>query len=107
MFEDKRERDLAPLALTLWVLLLVIAGVGGWFMMKGLTKAQQELAQANQTLQVERTKAAADRQTADRCNQQLTAAKTDLGTCNTNLAAESAKVKQLEASRAAAPARRR
>ncbi|MFN8628430.1 MAG: hypothetical protein U0587_20960 [Candidatus Binatia bacterium] len=106
MFEDKRERDLAPLALTLWVLLLIIAGVGGWFMMNGLKKAQAELAHANQTLQSERTKAAADRQTTDRCNQQLTAAKTELATCNTNLAAESAKVKQLEASKAA-PARGR
>jgi len=99
MFEDKRERDLAPMALTLWVLLLIIAGVGGWFMMNSLKKTQADLAQANQTLQTERTKAAAERQSLDRCNQQLTAAKTDLDTCNTNLTAETEKVKQLEGSK--------
>lgn len=107
MFEDKRERDLAPLALTLWVLLLIVAGVGGWFMMNGLKKAQADLAQANQTLQTERTKAAADHQNLDRCTKELAAVKTDLNTCNTNLTAETAKVKQLESARPAAPARHR
>lgn len=104
MFEDKRERDYAPMALTLWALLVIIAGVGGWLLMNNLKKSQMELVQANQALQVERTKAAVDRQASERCAKEMTTAKTDLGTCNTALETERAHVKQLESVRAAAPA---
>lgn len=97
MFEGNRgDRDLAPLALTLWVLLLIIAGVGGWFLMNNLHQCQQQLAQASQAQQAEQKKALAEHTAAAQCAQQLAACKTESSTCSTALEAERAKVKQLE-----------
>jgi len=97
MFEGNRgERDLAPLALTLWVLLLIVAGVAGWFLVNNLREAQHQLAQATQAQQAEQKKAAAEHVAATQCAQQLTACRTESSTCTTALESERARVKQLE-----------
>lgn len=107
MFEgDRGERDLAPLALTLWVLLLIVGGVAGWFLMNNLHQCQQQLAQATQAQQADQKKALAEHTAAALCAQQLTACKTEGSTCSTALEAERAHVKQLEANRPAAKPRR-
>lgn len=107
MFDGNRaERDLAPLALVLWVLLLIVAGVAGWFMMNNLRQAQNALAQATQAQQAAEKKAAAEHNTAAVCTQQLTACKTESSTCSTALDAERAKTKQLESRGAPAGGRR-
>lgn len=94
MFEGNRaERDLAPLALVLWVLLLIVAGVAGWFMMNNLRQAHEALAQATQAQQAADRKAAIEHNAAAQCTQQLTACKTESSTCTTALDAERAKAK--------------
>jgi uncharacterized protein HemX len=105
MFEaQRRDRDTSILAWTLFLLLLIGAGAGGWLLVKNLRTCQQQLTQANESLKAERTKAEAQRVAAERSAQQFASCQKDMGTCNTALEAERAHVKQLEAARAAQPA---
>jgi membrane protease subunit (stomatin/prohibitin family) len=88
----------------LLILVLVIGGVAGWFLMNNLRQCQQQLVQAGQAQQAEQKKALAEHTAAAQCTQQLAACKTESSTCSTALEAERAHVKQLESIRAAQPA---
>ena len=97
MFEfQQRDRDTSSLAWTLLVILLIGAGVGGWFIVGNLRQSEKQLIEANDALKAEHSRAEVARSGQERCTQQLTTANTDLGTCNTNLEVAQAHVKEFE-----------
>ena len=97
MFElQERDRNTASFAWTLLVILLIGAGIGGWFLVGNLRQSEKHLTEANEALKAERTRAEVARSGQERCTQQLTTANTDLGTCNTNLEVAQARVNEFE-----------
>ena len=95
MFEtQQRDRDTSALAWTLFFIILIGAAVGGWFLATSLSQSQKQLTEVTENLKKAQAHAAVDRSNLDRCNQELNTTKTDLGTCNTNLEAAQAQVKQ-------------
>jgi hypothetical protein len=101
MFEEQQERTTSALAWTFSVMLLVGAGVGGWLLVNNLRQCEAQLTQANGELAAGRRRVEIEHTAAERCTQQLTACKTDFGTCNTSLATAQARVNELESAKPA------